>query len=366
MKETLYNKIYSDLLAKIQGGIYAPGDRLPTEEELMSLYGVSRITAARAMRELEQGFYITRKPKRGSFVRDYLAAESRTGTGARIAVVLPFERNIGLGIMFGAGAAASSSTYFTSFHHTENNPKTERVILKKLLQSGQLSGLVLCPCSTHENLDILSHIWKEKIPLVFLDRAVDGIPAPLVSSDNEKGMQEIAEKLLENGHRRIAFFPYYPGMADTIRQRFSGFCHAFLAAGLPIPSEYLYVPDGKARHRAHRHDEAYIRYAIAYYESLPHMPSAVICANDMIAVGFIRLLQEAGYRVPEDISVCGFDNLQIGGKETDITTAEQDWHNFGAVAIDHIVSLMEGQDVPPVTLLKTRYIEKRSTGIPTT
>ena len=157
MKDTLYNKIYADILEKIKDGRYAPGDRLPTEAELTEIYGVSRITAARAMQELEKGLYITRRQKRGSFVREYFGAQSEGRAGeARIAVVLQFERNIGLGIMFGAQSAGSSNAYFTTFHHTENNPKNERAILEKLLQAGDVAGLVLSPCSTHENLDILS------------------------------------------------------------------------------------------------------------------------------------------------------------------------------------------------------------------
>lgn len=373
MKETLYNKIYTDILEKIKDGRYAPGDRLPTETELTEIYGVSRITAARAMRELERGLYITRRQKRGSFVRDYLNAQGGGATGgAMIAVVLQFERNIGLGIMFGAQSAASSNAYFTTFHHTENNPKNERAILEKLLSANDVAGLVLCPCSTHENLDVLSRFQLKGIPIVFLDRAVDGIEAPLVTSDNERGMAEVTGKLIEAGHRRIAYFPYYSAMPFTVQRRFAGFCRAFRERGCPIPNEYLFVLSSGLGARLTLspmfepagYSERYIRYAIDYYETLDRMPTAVVCANDVTADCFIRVLRERGYRVPEDISVTGFDNLMFRGEAASITTAEQDWHNFGAIAVDHIVSLIEGREVTPVTLLKTRYMEKETTARP--
>lgn len=373
MKDTLYNKIYTDILEKIKDGRYAPGDRLPTEAELTEIYGVSRITAARAMQELEKGLYITRRQKRGSFVRDYLNAQGGGAAGgAMIAVVLQFERNIGLGIMFGAQAAASSNAFFTTFHHTENNPKNERAILEKLLTANDLAGLVLCPCSTHENLDVLSCFQLKGIPIVFLDRAVDGIEAPLVTSDNERGMREVTEHLIKAGHRRIAYFPYYPSMPFTVHRRFAGFCRAFLEHGCLIPNEYLFVLSSGLGARLTLspmfeptgYSERYIRYAIDYYESLDRMPTAVVCANDITADCFIRVLRERGYRVPEDISVTGFDNLMFRGEAANITTAEQDWHNFGAIAVDHIVSMIEGREAPPVTLLKTRYMEKETTARP--
>ena len=373
MKDTLYNKIYTDILEKIKDGRYAPGDRLPTEAELTEIYGVSRITAARAMQELEKGLYITRRQKRGSFVREYFGAQSEGRAGeARIAVVLQFERNIGLGIMFGAQSAGSSNAYFTTFHHTENNPKNERAILEKLLQAGDVAGLVLSPCSTHENLDILSRFQLKRIPIVFLDRAVDGIEAPLVTSDNEGGMREVTAHLLAAGHRRIAYFPYFPAMSFTVQRRFAGFCRAFLENGYAIPNEYLFVLSSGLGARltlspmfeAADFCERYIRYAIEYYETLGAMPTAVVCANDITADCFIRVLRERGYRVPEDISVTGFDNLSFHGEAAGITTAEQDWHNFGAIAVDHIVSMIGGREVSPVTLLKTRYIEKETTAAP--
>lgn len=370
MKNTLYNKIYTDILEKIKDGRYAPGDRLPTEAELTEIYGVSRITAARAMQELEKGRYITRRQKRGSFVREYLDKQENGRAGdARIAVVLQFERSIGLGIMFGAQSAASSNTYFTTFHHTENNPKNERAILKKLLSAGDVAGLVLCPCSTHENLDVLSRFQLKGIPIVFLDRAVDGISAPLVTSDNENGMREVTAHLIAAGHRRIAYFPYYPAMPFTVHRRFAGFCRAFLENGCEIPSEYLFLPPSSLGARLSLSQmfapsERYIDYAIDHYEALAHMPTAVVCANDVTADCFIRALRERGYRVPEDISVTGFDNLSFRGEAAGITTAEQDWHNFGAIAVDYVVSMIEGREAPPVTLLKTRYMEKETTATP--
>lgn len=369
MKETLYGKIYHELLGKIKSGELAPGARLPTEHELMAQYGVSRITAIRAMKELEKDLYIYRRQKSGSFVRDYLHTdEGALKNGALIPVILPFERNPGLGIMFGAQAAASTNALFTTFFHTQGNIKTERKILEKVLDM-DIAGLVFCGNSAHENLDLLSRIYLKKTPIVLVDQALPGISLPLVTSDNEGGMREVVEHLLRSGHTRIAYFPYFTNMSSTERLRFAGYCKGFLENGHPIPCEYLYTPvfGPNARpslvplhHRAEYH-KRYISATIAYYRSLPAMPTAIVCTNDVIAYRLIRALREEGYRVPEDISVTGFDNYDFPEPAVEISTVEQDWHNLGAIAIEHIVAMIEGKSVPPVTRLQTRFIEKKTT-----
>ena len=91
------------------------------------------------------------------------------------------------------------------------------------------------------------------------------------------------------------------------------------------------------------------------------MPTAIVCTNDVIAYRLIRALREEGYRVPEDISVTGFDNYDFPEPAVEISTVEQDWHNLGAIAIEHILAMIEGKSVPPVTRLQTRFIEKKTT-----
>ena len=86
-----------------------------------------------------------------------------------------------------------------------------------------------------------------------------------------------------------------------------------------------------------------------------------MCINDMLAHRLIDVLRAEGFRVPEDISVTGFDNYEFPEATAEISTVEQDWYNFGAIAIEHIVTMLDGGTPPPITQLKTRYIEKKTT-----
>jgi len=160
--------------------------------------------------------------------------------------------------------------------------------------------------------------------------------------DDVDGSRQVARYLLGLGHRQIA----YLGNSQAGRSnqdRLAGFQAELLAAGLSIPEGFIFQgPDG-------RPEGGYT--GAGHFLSLPEPPTAIMCFNDLMALGLLRGLQESGIRIPQDCSVTGFDNIEFSGfLNPPLTTFDQPKYQLGADAANMILKLLAtGPEDEPVT-----------------
>lgn len=330
-----YQKIYEDLQEKIRSGSYRAGDVLPSELELCSLYGVSRITAARALNELKVRGWVERKKKKGSVVLPVPApqrADERT-----IAVVFSYFDNFETKISGVLAPFAQKKNCSVMLFDTQHSQEKEREVLKALL-SQKILGLIVWPISRASNLDIFSQFVLSNVPICFLDYSSYGIKAPCISSDNYAGMYSITKHLIALGHRYIAYFPYKDNFLPTEEERFSGYCRALIKNGAALnPAYFLGMPqDVKNTTTENIPLFSYCaEAAVQKLLSLPLRPTAVVCVNDATAFHIIDRARKHGLRVPEDLSVTGFDNVALA-VQNEITTVSQDFGEMAKLALNMI------------------------------
>ena len=324
----LYQKIYDEIYLKIQNGEYKAGDILPTEYELCEQYHVSRITATRALNDLKQRGLIERKKKKGSVVLpvSYMNKPMRQNIAVVFSYFDNYETKIANSLMPFAQKKNCSIKLFDSEHSAEK----EREILKYLL-SQKLIGLIIWPISRSSNIDVLYQFVMNNVPICFLDNPSYGIKSPCITSNNYEGMYSITKHLIGLGHRYIAYFPYKKNFLPTEEERFSGYCRAIIKNGAVLNSDYFIGLSERFKHismeRADKFDRP-AEEAVKYLLSLKLRPSAVVCVNDATALAFIDKARSFGLRIPEDLSVTGFDNIGIA-VQNEITTVSQ---NFGEMA----------------------------------
>ncbi len=338
--QTLYQRIYAELYEAIEAGKLRAGDRLPTERELCRAYGVSRITACRALNELRAQGLIERKKKRGSVVLSApLVPPRKTGT---IAVVFSDFDQFGRKILAVLGPFAQKHNYTVATFDSAHSRRKEREILRSLIGKN-LSGLILWPITRASNLDLLYQFERNGIPLCFLDYSSYGIKAPCVSSDNYGGMYSITKYLIGLGHTRIAYFPFKENFLPTEEERFSGYCRALAECGaVPDPKYFLSMPEtirNTTTENAGRYGYC-ARYAVERLAALPLRPTAVVCVNDATACHIVRAAREKGLRVPQDLSVTGFDDTAIA-VENDLTTVSQDFGEMAKLAFQLLLRRIE-------------------------
>jgi LacI family transcriptional regulator len=189
------------------------------------------------------------------------------------------------------------------------------------------------------------------VPCVALDLRVVGAMSTYVTSDNAGGAALAARHLVERGHRRIATITgpqrTWPGA-----ERLTGFRAALAGAGLELPGAYVvegdfYLDGGHA--------------AMRRLLALAEPPTAVFAAGDEMAIGAMRAVTEAGLRVPEDVAVVGFDDIDVAALvPPGLTTIAQDKAGFGTAAAAALVAMLRGRPCEP-TALPTTLVVRGST-----
>lgn len=205
---------------------------------------------------------------------------------------------------------------------TENDIEKEKAYLELCLAK-RCVGIILTEGISHELFNDI------EIPIVSLDRKDKYSKISLVTSENYNIMNTIISYLYNLGHRKIAFIA--PKHAfETVESRCRGYKDFMQAKNLPLIPEYIYR-EGSAL------DASLGKKALQYFLSLAEMPTAIVCANDMIALGVINQALLIHISIPGMLSVCGFDHVLDDYLYMPLTTVEQNipklaWEVFHAVA----------------------------------
>jgi LacI family transcriptional regulator len=206
-----------------------------------------------------------------------------------------------------------------------------------------IDGIIIAP--TISDYAYLSEILPDKYPLVFVDRRpINYTATDAVLLENQGAAEKAAQYLLEKGFTRIGFVSFHyggDGTDETIMERVNGFKKAFEKAGL-IPNENLIrvVPNVYLDRHELIHAETYE----ITKQLLGLNVQAIICGNDLSAIGVFHCLRETGVRIPEDVCLITFDNaLWLSMTSPQITAIAQPSEVFGAFAAKQLLKRIQGR-----------------------
>jgi LacI family transcriptional regulator, repressor for deo operon, udp, cdd, tsx, nupC, and nupG len=191
------------------------------------------------------------------------------------------------------------------------------------------------------------------IPLVALCEAIPGVDIPQIEIDNRAAASQMTQYLASIGHRRIA---YLSGPAGNVleHERFRGYRDGLQAVQIAFDPD-LFIAGDYTIESGVRAGEHIVRQ--------PQPPAAVFCTSDQMAIGLMRTLASAGVRVPHDISVAGFDDIDFAGvAEPPLTTIRQPRRELGQAAAAALTALLQNRDTPQRLSLKTELVIRDSTG----
>jgi LacI family transcriptional regulator len=176
-------------------------------------------------------------------------------------------------------------------------------------------------------------------PLVLVN-CYDDRGTPSVLPDDERGQHDLVARLIEAGHRRIGYLTLPKGM-DATRLRLEGYKRALAEAGIEFDPELISTGFMHDKHR----NSAVLWDAIDRVLSLPNPPTVLCCGNDEMAMRAYGILRTRGIRMPEDISVAGYDNYRVIAETLfpPLTTAELPYAAMGARAADWLLSLINDE-----------------------
>lgn len=257
----------------------------------------------------------------------------------------PPARRLDVGILVPEQFFSSESFYFTFYRHLVQELSAaghfglmeiltasadENLELPNLVRSGRVDALILLGQPRREYVKM---IVRQPLPVVFLDFYDEAALADAVVGDNTYGAYRLTNHLIRNGHRDIGFVGNARA-TSSIMDRYLGFYRAMIASELPIREECIVsdrTPDGEMLSLA-----------------LPQkLPTAFVCNCDIVARRLIRQLRAMGKRVPEDVSVVGFDDFTAGAEQSPaLTTFRVDFSVMAQLAVKLAAERCAGMQRP--------------------
>ena len=188
---------------------------------------------------------------------------------------------------------------------------------------------VLVACFKYYEEDIQDLIRSE-LPVVTIDHTFEGKIA--VVSNNVQGLEELVSYIYSMGHKKIAYI--HGDDTPVTRNRLSGFYRTTQRYGLEIPDEYVKASSYRDLEMAAK--------ATGELLDLPNPPTCIMYSDDYAAVGGMNEIRERGLRIPEDISITGYDGIDlVRMMEPKLTTLCQDTRKIGRMAAEKLISLIE-------------------------
>jgi LacI family repressor for deo operon, udp, cdd, tsx, nupC, and nupG len=219
--------------------------------------------------------------------------------------------------------------------------------------TGQVDGVLLLNGHLFgQSRDARGAAARTNVPMIALCEAIPGADIPQIGIDNRAAARTMTTYLASLGHRRIAYLCGPP--ANVLeRERFKGYRDALEASGLGFDPGLVWPGDYTL--------DAGVR-AGQDILALSARPGAVFCSNDEMAVGLMQAVAAAGVRVPDDISVAGFDDIELAAVvQPSLTTIRQPRREIGRTGALVLVDLLNGRLVPDRVLLETELVVRAST-----
>lgn len=252
-------------------------------------------------------------------------------------------------VVTGIEQTANDHGYCVYLADSNADPEREKKVVQTFAEQ-RVDGIIVTSSRVGAlHLPLLSEMM---VPIVLVNDQHPGSVAHSVLICNEDGTRMLTEHLIGLGHRRIAYIGDQSGyQSDT--ERMVGYRMALEAAGIPLHKDLVVHGDGKP---------GAALCAMNSLLDLREPPTAVCCYNDMTALGTMRAIRMRGLRVPEDISVVGFDDLFLAAyTEPPLTTIRQPMRRMGQLAMESLVQLMTGQESVSQIHIPAEMIVREST-----
>ena len=319
-RDLKYARLAEDLRRQIETGVFKPGDQLPSYARMLATYGIRQNTAEKMYAVLEQDGLVVREPNRGTFVAP---PKRRTATGV-------------IGLSTGPTKPRQHPYYtqlLASIRDAAHAAHLEIVLLHDESHVGldKLDGILI----SHWHLDRTLHRWPAELPVVSLVHPCKDVSC--VIADESVGIRAAVELLLQLGHRRIAYLTCgaQEWVNTSAKERMAAYRDTLEKAGI--------APLNRWARPVYRPFEPLKSFEETGYDRIKQWIeedwrelgcTALLAHNDDAAMGAIDAFQAAGIRVPEEVSVIGFDGTDFAAAfRPRLTTVEMPLDEIGAAGV---------------------------------
>ena len=317
--------------------------------------GISVATVSRALKDSPRISEERRKAIQ-AYAREHNFYPNAIGEALRHSRVMP-QKIIGVivpefthyyfsSILTGIEEAAFARGY--NIMVTQSGEQYEREVrICEIYHRYKVCGVIVSQAKDTRNYDHYQKLLDAGIPMVFYDRICTGVNASRVVVDDYMGAYNAVTHLIETGCERIAFYGS-PMQLEISKNRFNGYKDALLKHGLAVDERIVRVCDNR--------DEA--EAITPEILTLDHRPDGFFAVNDDTAIGILYTAKRMGFKVPDEVSVCGFTNGQRAiACDPMLTTVEQRGKRVGEEAAEILIDKVEG--LSPMAKIEKRIVRTR-------
>lgn len=309
-------------------------------------YGINKQTQQRVLRKAKQMNY---RP-------NLIARGLRQGRSNMIGVIVadisnPFYSRISKSIE----DYASKKGYNIIVCSTEEDAEKENRLIDSLVNGQNVSGIVVS--TTQESAGQLLELQKTNFPVVLIDRKVGGAALDYVGVDNYRGAYEATEHLIKSGYKRIGLLKITPSHLSTIRERTKGYEAALKKHGIRADKSLIREIEFSKMRTA-------VRKAMKELLTPPHKADAVFVLNSNLAAYALEYINETGVRIPEDIAVACFDDVEyFRFSNPPVTAVAQPLDEIGTKAAELVLQRLTSTRVQKAQTveLKPELVVRKST-----
>lgn len=353
-----YKQVEDTIRNKILSGELGPGDKIPTERELEKEFNLSRITISKGLSNLVSEGLLMRKQGHGTFVT---LGSKKEDTPRLIKYISPMgfkgEVPIRYGVLEAMHDVLADKGYETGIDFYGTIEEQSKCI--RCDRDAYHAGFIIFFEPGCANVEELSHLKEENFPFVLIDAYPPDMDMDFVVTDNIEGGRMVVEHLVQLGHRNITYVTKAIDRS-SMSDRLSGFIKGLVIQDLPFSQNSVYKLKS-----AGAESVSEIPAAMDDILSYPEAPTAIFFSNDTLALEALSYLTSRGIRVPEDISIVGYDNIDRStNAPVPLATVAQDFYELAKKATEVLIQKIEGKECSgnPVQLfVKPRFIQRSST-----
>lgn len=319
-----------------------------TLREVAKAAGVHPGTASRALNEATKSLVRPETVERVvaaatslGYRPNYLARSFKTRQTRSVGVVIPDINNpLFPPMVLGIEDRLTAEGYVTVLANTQNEASRRERIFAEMLER-HVDGLIVATAK-REDPELVA-LSQSGVAVVLVNRVVDDRSFSSASVDDAAGVRAVVDHLVRLGHERIGHLAG-PQSMSTGYARYHGFLASMQAIGRPVDPDLVVAADSFTIDEGERCAAMLLERGTA--------PTAIVAANDMLALGAYSVLEHAGLRCPEDISVVGFNDMPfIDRLNPPLTTVRIPHHELGAHAAQLLVDQLRQPDIPLKVLL---------------
>lgn len=348
-----YMVIKEYLQDQITNGFLLPGQQIPTENELMNQFNVSRVTVTNAIKQLVEEGTLYRVAGKGTFLKESL----NKNTVDSIGLIMPEDQTMLMSTLLHAvEAACRKNNLFLTVRFTKTDIE-ERDSIHLLINSG-VRGLLILPIGKEVyNMTILN-LKTNNFPFVLLDKYIPGVETSAVYSDNRSGGYIGTSYLVKKGHRNIAIVSSAVSQTSSTEDRFLGFLDAAREHKLTLqPENWLTRIQDNFIHV----QEEFDRVIDNWLDQLKDV-TAIFSFHKDISAHIASYLRGKGLSIPQDMAILSFDDPEYRDLDGPLFTfVRQDMDAIGRESVELMLRIFNNEAINEQILVPVVLCEGRST-----